>query len=389
MNKKNNENISSMLSLLEDKILQNLSSDILLETKSHKKLLSIVIPAYNEEKNVVIISRQLLPILEPLSKFWSFTWQKFEYEYEIVFINDWSKDRTWDSIVNLSKNNSRIKWVNFSRNFGKEVALSAWLEHANWDIIITLDADWQHPIVKIPEFIAKWEEWFDIVYNIRPKTAWVSLFKKISSKLFYFLYNSLSDVKFESWITDYRLLDRKVVKAYLWFKEKNRIYRWIIDYMWFKKTFLEFDALERTEWQTKYNFVKLLKLAVDALTSFSVKPLWLLMIVGWFLMFCWLVWIFLLTFHIFWKDIISFSFPNIVIIVNIFFFWVIMLGLWLIWLYIWNIHEEVKQRPLYIVDELTNINSQKKLNKNSNFDKKFIKEIILSNLEELKNNKTK
>lgn len=385
----NNDPISSMLSLLEERIIQKLSNEEILENISHKKLISLVIPAYNEEKNVVIISRQLLPILEPLANIWTYEWQKYEYDYEIVFVNDGSKDWTWDNIVNLSKNNSKIKWVNFSRNFGKEVALSAWLEYANWDLIITLDADGQHPIVKIPDFIEKWEQWYDIVYNIRPKTAWVSFFKKFFSKLFHILYNSLSNMKFESWITDYRLLDKKVVKAYLGFKEKNRIYRWIIDYMGFKKTFLEFDALKRIEWETKYTFIKLLKLAIDALTSFSVKPLWLLMMIGWFLMMCWIIWLFLLTFHLFWNDIISFTFPNIILIVNVFFFGIIMLWLWLIWLYIGNIHEEVKQRPLYIVDELVNMTQKKIQMNNNNINREYIKELILTSIKELENTKQK
>lgn len=380
--KSKKEEIKNMLDILEKRIVKNLSKENQIFLKK-KKLLSIVIPAYNEEKNIPLIIRQIVPILESLNKKTAFEWQKYEYDYEIIFINDGSKDNTWCNILELSKQNSKIKWINFSRNFGKEIALSAWLEYTNWDAVITLDADWQHPVIRIPDFLQKWENGYDIVYNIRPKTKWSSLFKTITSKMFYIIYNNLSNLKLETWVTDYRLLDKKVVKTFLGFKEKNRIYRWIIDYMWFKKIALTFDALERMEWEASYSLSKLIKLAIDSVTSFSIKPLNSLLTIWWIMILFGLLWYVLLIMHFFGISIIENSIENTIIISNVFFFWIIMCWLWLVGIYIWNIHEEVKQRPLFIVDESANfdINKSKKINE---VDKKYLKKLIHESFLELK-----
>lgn len=376
------DEIKSMLDVLENRIIKNLNKENRVFLKN-KKLISIVIPAYNEEKNIALIIRQIVPILESLNKKTAFEWQKNEYEYEIIFVNDWSKDWTWNSVLELSKQNLKIKWVNFSRNFGKEVALSAWLEYANWDVVITLDADWQHPVIRIPDFLQKWEDGYDIVYNIRPKTKWSNFFKMISSKIFYLIYNNLSNLKLETWITDYRLLDKKVVKIFLSFKEKNRIYRWIIDYMWFKKIALTFDALERMEWEASYSLSKLIKLAIDSVTSFSIKPLNSLLTIWWIMIIFGLLGYVLLVLHFFGINIIESSVENTIIISNVFFFWIIMWWLWLVGLYIWNIHEEVKQRPLFIVDESANFDTNK-LKKIDEIDKKYLKKLIHKSFLELK-----
>lgn len=375
------ENIKKHLDKLEKDMTSYLWE---MKFTEKKKLISVVIPAYNEERNIILMSHLISPILESLKdkKTW-FEWQKYEYDHEIIFINDGSKDDSWNNIVESSRNNKNIRWINFSRNFWKEVALSAGLEYSNWDIVITLDADLQHPIEKIPEFISLWEKWYDIVYNIRPKIKWAKFTKRIFSKIFYFFYNNLSNFKFEPWITDYRLLDKKVVKAFLSFHEKNRIYRWIIDYLWFKKTHLVFDANERMDWEAWYTFWKLLQLSIDALTSFSVKPLkiiltsWIIVILFSFILF------FIVILNNFWIDIIKNNIENFMLITNIFLFWIVMCFMGLMWLYIWNIHEEVKRRPLYIVNEQENFWNDEKKNKEIE-----IKQIIKDSLSEfLKDNK--
>ena len=148
-----------------------------------KKLISIVLPSYREEKNVPLIYRELSEVLQKISE---------KYEYEIIFVNDGSPDNTWEEILKLCEKDDRVKGVNLSRNFGKEVALSAGVDMASSDAVITLDGDGQHPVEKIPLFIEEWENGYDMVYNKRPKIAGASFVKKISSKVFYKIYNWLS-----------------------------------------------------------------------------------------------------------------------------------------------------------------------------------------------------
>lgn len=311
----------------------------------NKKLLSVVIPAYNEEKNIPFVYNELKEVLWKIEN---------KYDYEIIFVNDGSKDNTWEEIVKLAEKNKKVKGINFSRNFGKEVALTAWIEYAKWDAVITMDADGQHPIEKVIDFVKEWEKWYEIVYNKRPKIEKASFLKKISSFLFYKLFNLFSEFKLESSTTDYRLLDRRVVNYFLKFKEKWRLYRWIVDWLWFNKKVLVFDAKDRYFWEANYSYKKLFQLAINSLTSFSVFPLKL---VGYLWFFITLV-SSLLLFVIFIDKLIlhRFDFSNlaIVVVLNTILIWIVLISLWLIALYVARIHEEVLWRPMYVVQEKVN-----------------------------------
>lgn len=201
-----------------------------------KKLISIVIPAYREEKNIPLIYQELISVFDTIQE---------SYDYEVIFINDGSPDSTWESIEKLCSDDLKVKGINLSRNFGKELAITAGLEYAQGDAVITLDADGQHPVEKIPEFLEKWQEGYDIVYNRRPEIHGASLMKRFTSKLFYAIFNAMSEFKLEARTTDYRLLDRCVVDAYLRFREKNRMYRGLVDWLGFKKIALVFNAKKR------------------------------------------------------------------------------------------------------------------------------------------------
>jgi polyisoprenyl-phosphate glycosyltransferase len=179
------------------------------------QLLSIVIPAYREEKNISFIYNELVAVFNELP----------QYDFEIVYVNDGSPDGTWKEIEKLCESDTRVKGINLSRNFGKELALTAGLEYASGDAIITIDADGQHPVEKIPAFIEKWEEGYEVVYNKRPETRGATWFKRFTSKWFYKLFNLISEFKLEPGTTDYRLITRDVANAYLQFREKNRMYR--------------------------------------------------------------------------------------------------------------------------------------------------------------------
>lgn len=308
--------------------------------------ISCVIPAYNEEANIRAITKEVIAIFDSL---------KGKYTYEIILVDDGSEDMTWDAISDMGKSDPQVKWVRLSRNFWKEIALTAWIEHAKGDAAITLDADGQHPVEKIPAFIEEWEKGFQIVYNRRPVTQGVPLLKRWSSKLFYALFNTVSDFKLEPGTTDYRLLDRSVIDVFLQFHEKNRTYRGLIDWIGFEKKCLVFDAAPRMRWMASYRYGKLLKLAINNLTSFSLFPLKLVWYMGLFLTS--MSFIILIVQILDKLQIFHFWFTNlgIVIVLNTIMIGIVLMSLWLIGLYIANIHEEVIGRPLYIIKDKKNV----------------------------------
>lgn len=309
-----------------------------------KKLLSIVIPAYREEKNISYIYRELILVLDGLK----------DYDSEIIFVNDGSPDHTWKEIEKVCEQDMRVKWVNLSRNFWKELAITAGLEHASGDAVITLDADGQHPVDKIPDFLKEWENGYEIVYNKRPEIHGASWWKKFTSHAFYGIFNAISEFKLEPGTTDYRLLDRTVVDAYLRFSEKNRMYRGLVDWLGFSKKALVFDAKIRVHGEASYSHKMLLRLALHSLTSFSFFPLKLVGYMGFLIVFFSAI---ILLFQLIDKiGITHFWFSNIgiVIVINTIMVWVVLMSLGLIGIYIANIHEEVIGRPLYIIKKKKN-----------------------------------
>lgn len=309
----------------------------------NNKLISIVVPCYNEQQWLFAFTTELVEYLAILP------W----YDWEIILVNDGSRDATWQVIYDLSEVYDSVRWINFSRNFGKEVALSAGIEYATGAAVITMDSDGQHPITKISDFIIEWELWYDIVYNRRPNIAWASRLKRVTSKLFYGFFNAISEFELESQTTDYRLLDRKVIDIFLTFTERNRIYRGLIDRIWFSKKALIFDALPNPDGRVpSYNYNKLTQLAVDSITSFSVRPLKIIAYIG-----VLIVALSILTLIVMLITIVAmdnrFGFTNLAVIVvaNTFLVWITMIGMWLMAIYIAKIHQEVQGRPLYIVKE--------------------------------------
>jgi len=311
-----------------------------------KQTISIILPCYREEKNIYSTYSKLLDVLKKIKK----------YDFEIIFVNDGSPMNDWFEIKKITKIDENVKGLNLSRNFGKEIAITAWIEFSKWDAIITIDADWQHPVDKIPEFISAWEEWYEIVYNKRPNIKWASFLKTFSSKIFYYFFNKISDFKLEPSTTDYRLLDRKVVDVFISFKEKNRIYRGLVDWLGFSKKAIVFDALPNQEWRkASYSFFKLFKLAMDSITSFSLLPLKIVWYMWILITFCSF---FLLIFMIIDRNLenkLHFSNIALAVVINTLLIWIVLVSLWLIALYIANIHEEVLNRPLYIIKDKINI----------------------------------
>ena len=239
-----------------------------------KQLLSIVIPLFNEVDNITELYRQLTVVFTDLSN----------YEYEILFVDDGSRDGSFEAVKILNQTDKRVRGVSFSRNFGHQTALLAGLEHAKGDAIISMDADLQHPPDLIPQLVEQWQAGFEIVNTRRLDSEGVSWFKKSSSKYYYSLLNYLSDIPIEPAAADFRLMSQKVVKAYLSLPERGRFTRGLVSWIGFRQTIIDYKANARFAGKSKYSLIKMLKFGLDGIISFSARPLRLSFYVG-FLVF--------------------------------------------------------------------------------------------------------
>jgi len=313
-----------------------------------KKTISILIPTYNEEKNI----RPLYEALEKVTRLHA------GYNFEYFFVDDGSQDETVKEIEKLSLINDKVKIIELSRNFGKEIALTAGIYEISSDALIIMDADLQHPPQLISAFIEKWEEGYEIVATIRTEIENRSFIKKIGSKLFYKIINTMSETEMISGTTDFRLLDRIVVEELKKFTERNRLVRGLIDWMGFKKIYVEFKAPDRLHGEAGYTMYKLFQLAINSFTSFSLFPLKAAGYIGVIItlifggLFSWmLINRYILNQH-------TFSSLSYVIVANTFFIGVVLMALGMMALYIGYIHTEVTNRPLFIIRKKINFESK-------------------------------
>jgi dolichol-phosphate mannosyltransferase len=302
----------------------------------------------NEEKNILVICDELLKTLKSL---------KEKYGYEIIFVDDGSDDKSLEILEKLTKQNNKVKYIQFSRNFGKGIALSAGLQNISGDVAISIDADLQHPPEFIPEFLDKWEKGAEIVVGIREKYDTIGIFRKFCNFFFYKLQNLISEVKIFSNETDYRLLDRKVVEEFNKFTERSRITRGLIDWLGFKKDYVYFPVKERKNAKPGYSFFKLSKLAIETILSHSLFPLKLAGYLGVIITFfsgCLglviLIDKYLLNDRLIW----NITGTAVLAVLILFLVGIILCALGVIALYIANIRNEVFNRPLYIIKKKKN-----------------------------------
>lgn len=313
---------------------------------------SIVIPAYNEEENLETLYNHLSDIMKTVGE-----------SYEIIFVNDGSNDKSVEIMDSLHKVDNRVKTIDFSRNFGHEIAITTGIDFANGKAVIIMDADLQHPPELIPEMIKKWKEGYDIVYTVREKTEDVSFLKRFTSKMFYKLLNKIANIKILESTPDFRLLDEKVVKTLRSMKEKTRFMRGLINWVGFEQTSINFIAPKRFAGKTKYSFGKLLKLSFDGITSFSSSPLRIASHFGFVIsFFCFLYAIYAL-YAKFFKNTTVPVWTSILIAV------LILSGVQLITIgimgeYISRIYEENKEQPLYIVNKTLGFKDNLKIEEN-------------------------
>lgn len=303
---------------------------------TNSKLVSIVLPAYNENGNIPIITTRLQEILIPL-----------DYKYEIIFVNDGSKDSTQQIIESVAASHDNIHFIELSRNFGHQNALKAGIDMASGDCVISMDCDMQHPPEVILRFLEKWEEGYEVVYSIRQESKELSSFKKSTSKLFYSMINSMSDINLEAGTADFRLLDRKVVDIFCNFSENEPFIRGLVKWLGFKQIGIDYSPSNRHSGESQYTLKKMMRFALQGITSFSTKPLYTAVYLGFIFSFLSLLYI-PYVIHAFYTGQEVAGWASVIMTI-VFFGGVQLMILGIIGIYIGKLFMQSKQRPNYII----------------------------------------
>ena len=304
------------------------------------KKITIIIPAYNEEES-------LPPLYERLEKLMN---SMENYEFEILFVNDGSKDNTINLIKEYRQKDKRISYVDFSRNFGKEIAMIAGLDYATGDCVIFMDADLQDPPELIPELVKYWEEGYDDVYAKRNSRKGETWLKKFTSKMYYRVLQHLTNVPIQKDTGDFRLLDRRCVNALKKMRESQRNSKSMFSWIGYKKKEVLYDRDPRIAGQTKWNYKKLVDLAIDGITSFTTSPLR----ISTYISIPTFILLFIYFIYVIAKCIVTstaIQAYQAIILLILFFSGVQILLFGIIGEYLGRIFNESKNRPLYLVNE--------------------------------------
>ncbi len=302
------------------------------------KRISIVVPVSNEEHNVSVLSDTLENIFRETS-----------YRHTLIFIDDGSTDGTLVELKNLSAKNKHIFYISLARNFGHQNALKAGLDMADGDCVIMMDGDMQHPPALIPEMIALWEAGNDVVYTIRKDHQEMPLMKRKTSGMFYNLLNNLSDIELEPGTADFRLMDKRVVDVFRSFKETDLFMRGLVKWMGFRQIGIEYDPGERVSGKSKYTVKKMMRFAIQGITSFSTRPLYIAVYLGFIFSVLSLLYIPYIIYSYYFGHVIS-GWTSIVATIA-FFGGLQLMILGIIGMYLGKLFMQSKQRPHYIVKE--------------------------------------
>lgn len=302
-----------------------------------EKHVSFVVPIFNEQDNINEFYIRMKQVMASLP-----------YSYDIIFVDDGSKDNTPVILSELAETDSRVQAYLLSRNFGHQLALTCGLDHAEGDAVITMDGDLQHPPELLPELLKLWEAGYEIVQTVRKSTDDASFFKKITSATYYKVINTMSKVHITPGGSDFRLMDRKAVEAFKLYRERARFIRGMVNNMGFKLTTVEFVAPPRFAGNSKFNLHKMLHFALDGITAFSNVPLRWAFYIG-ILFGCGSLLVLGHVFYVkyFTEDAVS-GWATITASV-LFLGGIQLVGIGILGEYIGRIFEEVKQRPLYLV----------------------------------------
>jgi glycosyltransferase involved in cell wall biosynthesis len=303
------------------------------------QLLSVIVPAYNEEAVLPAFHARLAALFDRLPM-----------RCEVVYVNDGSRDNTQERIRQIAKQDARVSCLNLSRNFGKEIAMTAGLDHAQGDAIVIIDADLQDPPELIEKLVQEWQAGFDIVYAQRTEREGETWLKKITASLFYRLIQSVSHVKIPRDTGDFRLMSRRSVDALLQLREQHRFMKGLFVWVGFPQKAVQYRRDPRFAGETKFNYWKLWNFALEGITSFTIVPLKAATYIGLLaalLAFCFGIWLFINT-VLFGNDVKGY--PSLMVTV-LFLGGVQLISIGIIGEYLGRIYNETKQRPLYFVQE--------------------------------------
>ena len=308
-------------------------------------MISVVIPIYNEEKNIPLLFERLKNALENTGQ-----------SFELIYVNDGSKDKSIAVIKGLANDHSFVKFINFSRNFGHQIAVSAGLDLCKGTEVVIIDADGQDPPELIPELYKKLNEGFEIVYAKRKSRKGESALKLLTARWFYKILAKLTSIDIPMDTGDFRIIHRKVVDQINKMPEKQKFLRGQMAWVGFRQTFVEYDRDERMSGDTGYTFRKMFRLAMDGITSFSNFPLRVATISGFA---CAFIGFFLIIYTLYSRYILKDYEPgwSSLMITIVFIGGIQLIGIGIIGEYISRIYDNIRNRPLYIVDE-TNISNE-------------------------------
>ena len=308
-------------------------------SNSDVPVVSIVAPVFNEAAGIRTFVDAVASELEALA-----------YSWEIVLVDDGSTDTTWKTLQALHAEDSRVKILRFSRNFGHQLAITAGMQYAQGDAVIVMDSDLQHPPKLIPQMIAQWKEGFEVVYTVRSYGEEIGWFKRTSSHLFYQTLNFLSETKLEPGVSDFRLLDRAVLDQFNAMPENVRFIRGMIRWLGFRQTSITFTAAPRFAGQSKYSFAKMCRLALEGITSFSVLPLRWITACGLTVAAMSLCYAAYVLGEVWMTGITSPGWPTLIVAV-LFLGGMQLTALGIVGEYVGRIYMETKRRPLFVVQE--------------------------------------
>ncbi len=309
------------------------------------KKISIVIPMYNEEEVVMTSYLRIRKVIEELK----------QYDYEMILVDDGSKDKTLEILQKAAKENEKVKILSFTRNFGHQAAVTAGLRYVTGEAIIIIDADLQDPPELLPEMLQLWEQGNEVIYGQRKIRKGESAFKLLTAKMFYNTLNALSDVEIPKDTGDFRLVDRKVVNVINSLPEHNKFLRGLFSWVGFKQKAYLYERQERQAGKTKYPFRKMWKLASDGIISFSTKPLKIVGGLGILtIILSILILIYSLVSYAFDLNNLTAGWTSIMVAITLF-SGVQLLSIWIISEYIARIYDETRNRPQYIIDKKINV----------------------------------
>ena len=303
-----------------------------------KKRVAIVVPVNNEAANISVLVNAVHEVFRELS-----------YGYTITFIDDGSTDATLSELKRISGDNKHVFFISLARNFGHQNALKAGLDRVDGDCVIMMDGDMQHPPQLIPEMLALWESGNDIVYTIRKDHKEIPLMKRKTSNMFYNLINNLSDIDLEPGTADFRLMDRRVVEAFRAFRETDLFMRGLVKWMGFRQLGIEYEPGQRSYGKSKYTIKKMMRFALQGITSFSTRPLYIAVYLGFIFSLAALLYIPYIIYSIYFGHAIN-GWASVIATIA-FFGGLQLMILGIIGMYLGKLFMQSKQRPHYIVKE--------------------------------------